>query len=86
MQKAVTRGVTLSPSVAGAWFWTTDKELRFMPKDDWPVDGDFSVQFARNGLFADGVVLERYRFPVRSEPFSVTIAESQFYQDPRDPT
>jgi hypothetical protein len=44
----------------------------------------FSVQFPRNG-FADGVVLESYRFPVRSEPFSVTIAESQFYQDPRDP-
>ena len=85
MQKAVTRGITLSPAVAGAWFWTNDKELQFTPKDDWPVDGDFSVQFARNGFFVDGVVLERYRFPVRSQPFSVTIAESQFYQDPRDP-
>ena len=85
MQKAVTRGITLSPAVAGGWFWTTDKELQFTPKDDWPVDGDFSVQFARNGFFTEGVVLERYRFPVRSQPFSVTIAESQFYQDPRDP-
>ena len=85
MQKAVTKGLTMSPSVAGEWFWTTDKELQFTPKDDWPVDGAFSVQFARNGFFADGVVLESYRFPVRSEPFSVTIAESQFYQDPRDP-
>ena len=85
MQKAVTKGLTMSPSVAGEWFWTTDKELQFTPKDDWPVDGAFSVQFARSGFFADGVVLESYRFPVRSQPFSVTIAESQFYQDPRDP-
>ena len=85
MQKAVTTGITLSPAVAGAWFWTTDKELQFTPKDDWPVDGDFSVQFARKGFFADGVLLEGYRIPVRSQPFSATIAESQFYQDPRDP-
>ncbi len=61
MQKAVTRGLTMSPSVAGQWFWTTDKELQFTPKDDWPVDGAFSVQFARNGFFASGVVLESYR-------------------------
>jgi hypothetical protein len=85
MQKAVTRGITMSPSIAGVWFWTTDKQLQFTPKDDWPVDGDFSVQLAKNGFVGDGVVLEKYRFPVRSQPFSVTIAESQFYQDPRDP-
>jgi alpha-2-macroglobulin len=85
MQKAVTRGLTLAPSLAGEWFWTTDKELQFTPKDDWPVDGAFTVQFARKGFFADGVVLESYRCPVRSAPFSVIIAESQFYQDPRDP-
>ena len=85
MQKAVTRGVTMSPSIAGVWFWTTDKQLQFTPKDDWPVDGAFSVELARSGFFGDGVVLEKYRFPVRSQPFSVTIAESQFYQDPSDP-
>ena len=33
-------------------------ELRFTPKDDWPVDGSFDVRFARNGLFGDGIVLE----------------------------
>jgi uncharacterized protein YfaS (alpha-2-macroglobulin family) len=31
------------------------------------------------------VVLDDYRFAVRSLPFAATIAESQFYQDPRDP-
>lgn len=85
MQKAVTRGITISPSIAGVWFWTSDRELRFTPRDDWPVDGSFEVRLARNGLFGDGVVLEDYRFTVKSAPFGVVIAESQFYQDPRDP-
>ena len=85
VQKTVTTGITMSPVVLGAWFWTNDKQLEFAPKDDWPVDGSFTVQFARQGFFGDGVRVEDYRFNVRSEPFAATIAESQFYQDPRDP-
>ena len=29
------------------------RNLQFTPKDDWPVDGAFSVQLSRNGFFAD---------------------------------
>ena len=39
----------------------------------------------KNGLFASQVVLENYRFTFKSQPFSASIADSQFYQDPRDP-
>src|SRR4051812_2210253 len=39
IKTAVTAGIDLSPALAGTWFWTSDKELRFTPKDDWPVDG-----------------------------------------------
>jgi hypothetical protein len=85
LQKTVTAGIELSPAIAGTWFWTSDKELEFTPKDDWPVDGAFSVQFARKGLLANQVVLEQYGFKFRSQPFSARISESQFYQDPRDP-
>ena len=85
LQKAVTAGIDLSPAVAGTWFWRSDKELEFTPKDDWPVDGAFSVQLARKGLVASQVVLEHYSFTFRSQPFSARISESQFYQDPRDP-
>ena len=43
---AVTTGIDVSPSVAGTWFWESDRQLRFTPKDDWPVDGSFTVRFA----------------------------------------
>ena len=85
LQKAVTVGMTMSPSIAGKWFWTNDRELQFTPKDDWPVDGAFSVQFAKKGLLATQVRLDDYGFKVRSQPFAAKITESQFYQDPRDP-
>lgn len=85
IQKPVTRGITMSPAMPGVWSWTSDKLLQFTPKEDWPVDGDFSLQFGKRDLLTAGVVLESYRFSVRSHPFSVAISESQFYQDPRDP-
>ena len=52
IKTAVTSGIDLSPAMAGTWFWTSDKELRFTPKSDWPVDGAFTVQLAANGLLA----------------------------------
>ncbi|HEX3702988.1 MAG TPA: alpha-2-macroglobulin [Vicinamibacterales bacterium] len=85
VQQNVTTGVDVSPVVAGAWFWVNDKQLQFTPKNDWPVDGAFSVALAKKGFLASHVVLENYRFTFRSQPFSARITESQFYQDPRDP-
>ena len=85
IQKRVTAGIDLSPAVDGAWVWTSDKELVFTPKNDWPVDGAFSVRLAKKGVFAPQVVLERYTLPFNTPPFAATITESQFYQDPRDP-
>jgi uncharacterized protein YfaS (alpha-2-macroglobulin family) len=85
IKTAVSTGIVLSPSLAGTWFWVSDKELRFTPKDDWPVDGAFSVQMARQALFARQVRLDDYRFKFRSQPFAARITDSQFYQDPRDP-
>jgi uncharacterized protein YfaS (alpha-2-macroglobulin family) len=85
IKTAVTSGIDLSPALAGTWFWTSDKELRFTPKTDWPVNGAFSVQLARTGLIARQAQLESYKFKFRSQPFSARITQSQFYQDPRDP-
>lgn len=85
VKTAVTEGIDLSPAVAGMWFWESDKELRFTPKDDWPVDGAFTVKLAGRGFIASHVTLESYRFKFRSRPFGALIPESQFYQDPVDP-
>jgi uncharacterized protein YfaS (alpha-2-macroglobulin family) len=86
VQKAVTTGIELSPAVAGAWFWASNRQLQFTPKDDWPVDGTFTVRLAKKGLLARQVELEKYTLTFRSQPFSARITDSQFYQDPRDPS
>jgi uncharacterized protein YfaS (alpha-2-macroglobulin family) len=85
IDKPVASGVELSPKMPGVWRWASDKELRFQPKNDWPVDGAFTVRFAKSRFFAPGVELDDYSFDFRSQPFTAKISESQFYQDPRDP-
>ena len=85
IDKTVTAGIELSPKMPGEWRWASDKDLEFTPKNDWPVDKAFTVSFARKGFFARGVLLEDDSFDFRSQPFSAKIAESIFYQDPRDP-
>ena len=85
VEKAVTKGVEISPAIAGEWYWVSDKNLEFRPKNDWPVDKSFTVTFARKVFFAPGVRLEETSFDFRSQPFAANISASQFYQDPRDP-
>ncbi len=86
VDKTMAAGIGISPKMAGAWLWVSDKELRFTPKNDWPIGQAFTVSIARKGFLARGVLLEDYSFDFRSQPFSAKIAASQFYQDPRDPS
>jgi hypothetical protein len=80
----------------GRWSWqappwmgkahaASDRILSFTPKSDWPVDGHFNVKLAKKGVIAEHVILEEYAFAVKSQPFAARIADSQFYQDQRDP-
>ncbi|HEX4999481.1 MAG TPA: alpha-2-macroglobulin [Terriglobia bacterium] len=85
IEKEVSAGVGVAPAIAGTWFWTSDRQLQFMPKDDWPVGAGFKVRFDKAGFLAPGVFLEDYRFAFDTAPFAATIQQSEFYQDPRDP-
>lgn len=85
LQKAVSQGIELTPAVAGVWTWENDKYLTFRPKNDWPVNGDFTIRFDRKRFFAPGVELEEYKTTFHSAPFTAKISDSSFYQDPRDP-
>jgi len=80
----VSEGLGVSPSIAGTWFWVNDQELQFTPRDDWPIDTAFTVRLNKKGFVADQVVLKRYTFTFRSQPFSTRFIQSQFYQDPID--
>jgi alpha-2-macroglobulin len=85
MDKEVAAGIDVSPGIAGKWFWTSDRQLRFTPASDWPVNEEFSVRMARRALLAGHVQLDDYRFTFRTAPFSARFTESQFYQDPVNP-
>jgi len=41
--KEVTKGVSLSPALAGKWKWDNETSLIFIPKQDWPADQDFII-------------------------------------------
>jgi alpha-2-macroglobulin len=77
-------GVQLSPALAGSWVWEGDRKLVFRPKADWPIDAEFEVSLAKKKLFAESVKLEEYSFTFKTAPFAANVAESRFYQDPRD--
>lgn len=83
--KTITKGVTLSPKLAGTWTWETETRLVFQPMGDWPVGQKFDIDLAKKGLVATQVTLDDYQLEFSSAPFAAQITESRFYQDPRDP-
>jgi len=86
IDKRLTSGITISPAFAGQWTWLDDRRLQFAPKSDWPVDASFTVKMGRRGLLAKTVELDDYSFDFKTQPFSAKITNSQFYQDPQNPT
>jgi uncharacterized protein YfaS (alpha-2-macroglobulin family) len=86
LDKRLTTGITISPAFAGQWTWPDDRHLQFTPKSDWPVDASFTVKIGRKGFLAKAVELDDYSFDFKTQPFSAKITNSQFYQDPQNPT
>lgn len=82
--KPITSGIKIAPAIPGEWVWTNDSRLSFTPKQDWAVDQEYVVEFARN-LFPDHVRLKEYKYRFHSAPFTASIEQIEFYQDPRDP-
>ncbi|MEO6953433.1 MAG: MG2 domain-containing protein [Polyangia bacterium] len=83
--KPVTTGIDLSPKLDGTWHWRSDHELVFDPKVDWPVGTHFTARMQKRGLVADKLLLDSYDVEFDSAPFTIEVAEKQFYQDPIDP-
>ncbi|MBK9607277.1 MAG: alpha-2-macroglobulin [Betaproteobacteria bacterium] len=78
-------GIAIDPKVEGKWRWDGDKVLRFDPRAEWPVGGEFTVALDRRVALAEQVRLADYKIRFRSAPFAVKVTEAKFYQDPVDP-
>ncbi|MDR2219096.1 MAG: alpha-2-macroglobulin [Methylobacillus sp.] len=83
--KPVTDGIKMKPAVAGEWIWSNDRTLLFRPKSDWPIDAEFEVDLDPRKALAPAVKLKENSFEFHSAPFTVQIAQAEFYQDPIDP-
>ncbi|MFK8030882.1 MAG: alpha-2-macroglobulin [Gammaproteobacteria bacterium] len=77
------RGISLSPSLPGAWQWISDTQLRFAPEQDWPADTTYTVKYTED-LFAPGLEFENTTVEFTTPEFSANIYELTFYQDPVD--
>jgi len=82
--KAPGEGVTLQPALDGAWTWSDDRTLTFMPAVDWPVAQHYEVVFDRAKAFAAQVWVPEAKLGFDSAPFKLFVAGSEFYQDPQD--
>lgn len=84
VDKAVTTGIAISPPIAGEWRWEGDSRLTFKPKEDWAVGQDYTVKMD-GSLFPDHIRLERYTYRFESAPFTASIENVEFHQDPKNP-
>ncbi|WP_437881692.1 alpha-2-macroglobulin family protein [Pseudomonas sp. LRF_L74] len=83
--KDVPQGVRLSPEIAGAWHWASDRSLVFTPSGDWPINQAYTIELDKKALLADGVLLQRYEAGAATAPFTARAASSELYQDPAVP-
>ena len=83
VDKQVSAGISLSPTVKGAWQWTDDHTLTFTPTADWPVGQHYAVRFDAGKLFAPQVRMAKDRFDFATAAFSATLDRGEFYQDPQ---
>ena len=86
IKKTVKAGIALKPALAGEWRWEDDRNLRFTPAQDWPVDQTFEIQLDKKSLLAEGTLLKTYSQTFSTEPFTARIDSTDFYQDPVDST
>lgn len=84
IDKVVKEGITLKPNWPGSWSWLGDNTLVFTPEKDWPADKTFRIIFDKK-LLAPSVDMEKMTYSFHTEPFTATLHDFHFYQDPVDP-
>ena len=83
--KDVTAGINVSPAVEGSWSWSSDRQLEFKPKAEWPVGAQYKVVIGRSAI-APQITLNTYDFEFASAAFVPSVRKVDFYQDPINPT
>lgn len=82
--KEVSKGISIRPLIEGKWRWDTDSRLVFTPKTDWPAQQTYEVSFDKS-FFTPGTKMASWHYSFTTLPFTSTISEFKFYQDPTNP-
>lgn len=77
-------GVTITPEMPGKWKWVSDNNLIFTPAKDWPAGETYTIQFPDN-FFTSGTKMQSLTYTFNTLPFTATINQFRFYQDPVNP-
>ncbi|MEN8170856.1 MAG: alpha-2-macroglobulin [Pseudomonadota bacterium] len=83
LDKPLSSGIRMEPSVPGEWRWSNDRTLLFTPQQDWPAEQRYDVRFSPE-LFRQGVRLDSNRVEFTTPSFSAELESIEFYQDPVD--
>ncbi len=82
--KQVTKGITISPAIAGTWVWENDNRLVFTPNIDWPAGQTYNIHINKE-ILAKGTPIKSLDYTFTTQPFKANITEFKFYQDPVNP-
>ncbi|MBW2689669.1 MAG: alpha-2-macroglobulin family protein, partial [Deltaproteobacteria bacterium] len=85
VDQVVKTGITLKPALPGSWFWREDQTLVFSPLQEWPAGTEFTVTFDRS-LFVAEAHFKELEYQFTTLPFTASIEEIDFYQDPEETT
>lgn len=80
------QGLRLSPAHPGTWTWRDDQQLVFTPAEDWPVGQSFTLRIDPRVALASDSKLAETRHTFETAPFELAVRDTEFYQDPEDPS
>ncbi len=76
--------IRMEPEIEGTWRWTDDMELVFQPKEDWPIDQEYTVTINEEFL-PEHAVFEQGELKFVTPPFRAGLRRFEFVSDPVDP-
>ncbi|MDR2635660.1 MAG: hypothetical protein LBC08_02390, partial [Campylobacteraceae bacterium] len=85
VSKVVEKGIKITPAIKGEWTWNNQYTLVFKPSEDWSVGEKYTVQINPKELLSEYVELEKEEYEFSTDPFTMSIAYRELYQNPEKP-
>ncbi len=81
VEKEITSGLQISPSIAGKWIWSDEKSIKFTPKQDWPANQVFTVYIEQSIFDKKALKLKESKKEFTTPEFRANIQQIKLLQD-----